>query len=74
MCEEMPKCPYGCQTCPGSSDEAWVFFDEDAWALDQWQCEICRCEYRIANNIDSNNVFPEDDHSCSESEELEPAF
>jgi len=79
MCDDMPQCPYGCKDCPGSSDEAWVYFDEDAWALDQWMCPICRSDFRIANNIrldDDDDYQPsEEEEAQRESEEdLEPAF
>ena len=80
MCDEMPKCPYGQNDCPGSSDDAWVYFEEDGWVLDQWQCTICRCEDRIANTMplddDDDDRPSEDDDERSEylKEEPEPAL
>lgn len=51
MASKMPVCPYRADMCPGSSDEAWLFFDEDAGVLDDWMCPTCRIEFRIANDI-----------------------
>lgn len=46
-----PRCPYQAEHCPGSSDEAWRFFDEDLWALAQWMCQACHYDFHIANHI-----------------------
>lgn len=58
MCAKMPLCPYRVQDCPGSSDDAYEFFDEQIWELFQWMCWRCQGDFRIANNL------PFDDDEC----------
>lgn len=47
----MPKCAYKAKDCPGSSDAAYEYFDEQVWELFQWMCPRCQDEYRIANDM-----------------------
>ena len=51
MRTKLPKCPDKVKTCPGSSDDAYVHFDEDVWDLFQAMCPMCQCDWHIRHDI-----------------------
>lgn len=68
--DEKPKCPYRCNSCVGSSDEAFEWCDQDAWFHFSWMCDRCRIDYQVANRIRYDDDVPapihaRDRHSCT---------
>lgn len=44
---DKPRCPHGSKSCPGTSDVAHEWVDEQCGDLIDWLCETCTFEFKL---------------------------
>ena len=42
-----PRCHHGSVQCPGTSDKAYEWADEQCWDLQDWLCQTCTIEFKL---------------------------